>query len=78
MREDKLIGLCFIAKSIHGGYCTMVVDEGVKPNKDVLPGDDNTTEVKPAIDALITELDIMTDTLISQDKLQKYAARERK
>jgi hypothetical protein len=29
-REDKLTGLCFVAKSIHGGYCTMAVDEGVK------------------------------------------------
>jgi hypothetical protein len=58
-REDKLTGLCFVAKSIHGGYCTMVVDEGVKPNKDVLPDDDDSTEVKPSVDALIVELDIM-------------------
>jgi hypothetical protein len=57
-----LIGLCFVAKSIHRGYCTMAVDEGVKPNKDVLPGDDDSTEVKPSVDALIAELDIMTDT----------------
>jgi hypothetical protein len=77
-REDKLIGLCFIAKYIHGGYCTMAVDEEVKPNKDVLPGDDDSTEVKPSVDALIAELDIMTDTLMSQDKLLKRVARERK
>jgi hypothetical protein len=64
-REDKLTGLCFIAKSIHGGYCTMAMDEGVKPNKDVLPDDDDSTEVKSTVDALIVELDIMTDTLIS-------------
>jgi hypothetical protein len=63
--EDKLIGLCFIAKSIHEGYCTMAMDEGVKPNKDVLPGDDDSTEVKPSVDALFTELDIMTNTLMS-------------
>jgi hypothetical protein len=25
-----LTGLCFVAKSIHGGYCTMAVDEGGK------------------------------------------------
>jgi hypothetical protein len=56
----------------------MAVDEGVKPNKDVLPGDDNTTEVKPTIDALIAELDVMTNALMSQDKLIKHAARERK
>jgi hypothetical protein len=77
-REDKLTGLCFIAKSIHGGYCTMAMDEGVKPNKDVLPGDDDTTEVKPTVDALIAELDVMTDALMSQDKLLKHVARERK
>jgi hypothetical protein len=77
-REDKLTRLCFVAKSIHGGYCTMAVDEGVKPNKDMLPGDDNTTEVKPTVDALIAELDVMTDALMSQDKLLKCAARERK
>jgi hypothetical protein len=76
--EDKMTRLCFVAKSIHGGYCTMVVDEGVKPNKDVLPGDDDTTKVKPIVDALIVELDVMTDALMSQDKLLKCAARERK
>jgi hypothetical protein len=76
--EDKLTRLCFFAKSIHEGYCTMGVDKGVKLNKDVLLGDDDSTEVKPTIDALITELDIMTDTLMSQDKLLKRAASERK
>jgi hypothetical protein len=50
----------------------------VKPNKDVLPSDDDSTEVKPSVDALIAELDMMTDTLMSQDKLLKRAARERK
>jgi hypothetical protein len=34
--------------------------------------------VTPFIDNLIAELDIMTDTLVSQDKLLKCAARERK
>jgi hypothetical protein len=77
-REDKLTRLCFIAKSIHGGYCTMAMDEGVKPNKDVLPGGDDSTKVKPSVDVLIVELDIMTDTLMSQDKLLKHAVRKRK
>jgi hypothetical protein len=77
-REHMLIGLCFVTKFIHGGYCTMAEDEGVKLNKDVLSGDDDSTEVKPSVDALIAELDIMTDTLMSQDKLLKRAARERK
>jgi hypothetical protein len=56
----------------------MVVDKGLKPNKDMLSDDDDSTEVKPSVDALIAELDIMTDTLMSQDKLLKRAARERK
>jgi hypothetical protein len=56
----------------------MVVDEEVKPNKDVLPGDDDSTEVKPTVDDVIAELDIITDTLMSQDKLLKHAACERK
>jgi hypothetical protein len=33
--KDKLTGLCFIASSTHGGFCTMVVDEEVKASKDV-------------------------------------------
>jgi hypothetical protein len=41
----------------------------------VLPGDDDTTEVKPTVDALVAELDIMTDTLLV---LLKGAACERK
>jgi hypothetical protein len=56
----------------------MAMDEGVKPNKDVLPSDDDATEVKPSVDALIAELDVMTDALMSQDKLLKYTSRERK
>jgi septation ring formation regulator EzrA len=56
----------------------MAVDDEVKASKDVLSGDNDTTEVKPTIDALIAELDIMTDTLVSQDKLLKHAARKRK
>jgi hypothetical protein len=64
-REDKLTGLCFIADSIHGGFCTMAMDDAVKPSKHVVLSDDNTTNVKPTIDALVAELDIMVDTLFS-------------
>jgi hypothetical protein len=77
-RENKLTGLCFVAGSTHGGICTMAVDDKVKASKDVLPDDDDTTEIKPTIDALVPEHDIMTDTLVSQDKLLKRATRERK
>jgi hypothetical protein len=54
------------------------MDEGVKPNKDMLSDDNNSTKVKPIVDDLIAELDIITDTLVSQDKLLKRAAHERK
>jgi hypothetical protein len=77
-REDKLTGLCFVIGSTHGGFCTMAVDAEMKANKDMVPVDDDTTEVTPSVDNLIAELDIMTDTLVSQDKLLKRAARERK
>jgi hypothetical protein len=76
--EDKLTELCFVAKSIYEGYCTMAMDKGMKPNKDVLPDNNDTTEVKPTVDALIAKLDVMTDALMSQDKMLKCAARERK
>jgi hypothetical protein len=77
-RKDKLTGLCFVADSTHGGFCTMAVDAEMKANKDMVPIDDDTTEVTPSIDNLVAELDIMTDTLVSQDKLLKRVARERK
>ena len=76
--EDKLTRLCFIAGSTHEGFCTMVVDAEVKTSKDEAPIDDDTSEVTPSIDDLVVELETMNDTLFSQDKLLKRAARERK
>jgi hypothetical protein len=43
----------------------MAMDDAVKPSKHVVLSDDNTTNVKPTIDALVAELDIMVDTLFS-------------
>jgi hypothetical protein len=76
--EDKLTGLCFIAGSTHRGFYTMAIDAKVKANKDMVSIDEDTIEVTPSIDNLVAKLDIMTDTLMSQDKLLKHAARERK
>jgi hypothetical protein len=56
----------------------MAIDTEVKASKDVVPIDDDTIEVAPSVDNLVAELDIMTNTLMSQDKLLKRAARERK
>jgi len=56
----------------------MAVDAKVKARKDVVPVDDDTTEVTPSINYLIAKLETMNDTLFSQDKLLKRAARERK
>jgi hypothetical protein len=50
----------------------------VKASKDEVPIDDNTSEVTPSVDNLVAKLDIMNDTLMSQDKMLKRAARERK
>ena len=50
----------------------------MKASKDEVPVDNNTSEVTPSIDNLVAELDIMNDTLISQDKLLKRVAHERK
>jgi hypothetical protein len=60
-----MIGLCFVVGSTHRGFCTMVVDTKMKASKDVVPIDGDTTKVTPFIDNLISELDIMTDTLTS-------------
>ena len=76
-REDKLNGLCFVAGANRGGFCTMAVDGGAKLKKDV-DVDDDENEVPPTLDSLMLELDTMNDTLMSQDKLLKRAARERK
>jgi septation ring formation regulator EzrA len=50
----------------------------VKASKDEVPIDDNTSEVTPSVNNLVAKLDIMNDTLMSQDKMLKRAARERK
>jgi hypothetical protein len=76
--KDKLARLCFVADSIHRGFCTMAIDTEVKASKDVVPIDGDTTEVTTSVDNLVVELDIITDTLMSQDKLLKCVACERK
>jgi predicted RND superfamily exporter protein len=47
-------------------------------SKDMVPVDDDTTEVTPSIDYLVDELETKNYTLFSQDKLLKRVARERK
>jgi adenosyl cobinamide kinase/adenosyl cobinamide phosphate guanylyltransferase len=56
----------------------MAVDIEVKASKDVVPIDGDTTDVTTSVDNLVAELDIITDTLMSQDKMLKCVARERK
>jgi hypothetical protein len=50
----------------------------VKASKDVVPIDGDTTDVTTSVDNLVAELDIITDTLMNQDKMLKCATRERK
>ena len=45
----------------------MAVDTEVKAGKDKVAIDENSSEVTPSIDNLVAELDIMNDTLTSQD-----------
>ena len=47
----------------------MVVDAEVKASKDVVPVNDDATEVTPSVDYLVVDLETMNDTLFSQDKL---------
>jgi hypothetical protein len=54
--EDKLTGFCFIASSTHRGFYTMAVDAEVKANKDMVPVDDDTTEVTHFVDNLLLSL----------------------
>jgi hypothetical protein len=56
----------------------MADDAEVKASKDVVPINGDTAGVTPSVNNLVAELDIMNDTLMSQDKLLKRAARERK
>jgi hypothetical protein len=56
----------------------MAVDTEVKASKDVVPIDGDTADVTTSVDNLVIELDIITDALMSQDKLLKRATRERK
>jgi hypothetical protein len=44
----------------------------------MVPINGDTTDVTPSVKNLVAEIDIMNDTLMSQDKLLKCAARERK
>ena len=41
-------------------------------------GDDDTSKVLPSTDKLATEVDSLSEALISQDKLLKHATHERK
>ena len=56
----------------------MAVNDEVKASKDEVPITDDTSEVTPSVDDLVVELETINDTLLSQDKLLKHAARERK
>jgi hypothetical protein len=76
--EDKLIGLCFVVGSTPGAFYTMADDAKVKANKDVAPIDDDSTGVTSSIVDLAAELESMNATLLSQDRLLKCAAHERK
>ena len=75
--EERLNDLCFFTNSSHGGLCTMALGDG-ETGKDEAISDDDTPKVLSFADKLAPEVDALRDALLSQDKLLKRAARERK
>ena len=75
--EERLNGLCFFTNTSHGGLCTMALGDG-ETGKDEAISDDDTPKVLSFADKLAPEVDALRDALLSQDKLLKRAARERK
>ena len=75
--EETLNGLCFFADTSHGGFHTMALGDE-ETGKDEVVGDDDTTELLSSTDKLAAEVDALSDGLLSQDKLLKRVARERK
>ena len=74
--EDKLNGLCFVGAEF-GGFCTMALDGETTGANDSTPEVDE-VETPPTLDSLIAENESLSDALLSQDKLLKRAAKDRK
>ncbi|MGZ7907529.1 hypothetical protein, partial [Haemophilus sp. SZY H53] len=78
--EDKLNGLCFFADD--EGFCTMALGKEVDGELEDTPrnddDDDDTSQVSQTPDELSAEVEKLTAALLSQDKLLRRAARERK
>ena len=55
----------------------MAIGDEETSKEDTL-GDDDTSKVLPSTDKLATEVDSLSEALISQDKLLKHATHERK
>ena len=66
--EDRLNGLCF--------YTMTLGDEETSKDEAII--DDDTPKVLPCANKLVAEVDALSDALLSQDRLFKPAARERK
>jgi len=75
--EERLNGLCFFTDSSHGGLCTIALGHEETGKNEVI-SDDDTPKVLPSTNKLTTEVDALSDALLSQDRLLKHAARERK
>jgi hypothetical protein len=77
--EEKLNGLCFFADPTHGGFCTMALGNKAGSGKgDALNDDDCTSQVSLSDDELATEINTLNAALLSQDKLLKRTAHDRK
>src|SRR5579859_5947014 len=76
--EEKLNGLCFFTNSVHGGFCTMALEDSDIAGVGKPLDEDSTPEVSPTIESLSSELDSLNEALLSQSKLLKRACKDRK
>ena len=76
--KEKLNGLCFFAESTYRGFCTMALGDKVETGKDEVLDDDNASQVSLSVDELAAEVETLNAALLSQDKLLKRAAHDRK
>jgi hypothetical protein len=76
--KDTLSGLCFHADTTKQGFYTMALGDEAVSGDGEARGDDSKSKVCLSVDELLAENKKLSGALISQDKLLKYAARERK
>jgi hypothetical protein len=75
--EDKINELCFLVDTV-GGLCTIALSDDVVGGDGQDIDDDFASKVSHCTDDLAVEVEELTTTLASQDKLPRLAVHERK